>query len=183
MSVTLVEVMGAARCRRAALAAEVAGYVVLLAADQISAAPRRVSAADVVITEDGSVRLVGGSAADAQAAESALRELLDELLLVSSSGSAALLRAARRDAAGSAERLIAELEVALIPANRSAARRALARLSRETIRARGRGQAVAGTAAENPPRAPQRPVHVAPPDHDLPPARGGVEVPKRGRGA
>jgi hypothetical protein len=61
MSVTLVEVMGAARCRAAALAAEVAGYVVLLAADQIAAAPRRVSAADVLVTEDGSLRCVSSS--------------------------------------------------------------------------------------------------------------------------
>jgi hypothetical protein len=162
MSVTLVEVMGAARCRAAALAAEVAGYLVLLAADQIAAAPRRVSARDVVVTEDGLVRLVGGSAAGATAAEAALRALLEELLLVASPGSGALLRAARRHASGGAERLVSELEVALIPANRSAARRALARLARETSRAREQGMFLESVQALEPPNASIEPSAVLP---------------------
>ena len=71
MSVTLREVMGAARSRAASLAAEVAGYLVLGAADQ--AAARAVTGDDVVLGEDGTVRIASGHSADDAQAEAALR--------------------------------------------------------------------------------------------------------------
>ncbi|HEY4104401.1 MAG TPA: hypothetical protein VGM44_10935 [Polyangiaceae bacterium] len=139
MSVTLSEVKRAARAHRAPLAGESAGYLVLALADQVLNAPRLIDAHDVVLTEEGALRLSRGQASSDADAELSLRRVLDELLLVASSGSAALMRAGRRTAAVGLPVLVKELEAALIPVNRAAARRALARLQRETARAVSRG--------------------------------------------
>ncbi|HKO53511.1 MAG TPA: hypothetical protein VJV79_37640 [Polyangiaceae bacterium] len=135
MSVTLSEVKRAARAHRAPLAGESAGYLVLAIADQVLQAPRLVQAADIQLTEDGALRVVSGQASSDADAELSLRHTLDRLLLVASSGSAALTRASRRTQPLGLSLLVRELEAALIPVNRSAARRALARLHRETARA------------------------------------------------
>jgi hypothetical protein len=135
MSVTLSEVKRAARAHRAPLAGESAGYLVLAIADQVLQAPRLVRAAEVQLTEDGALRVLSGRASSDEEAELSLRSALDQLLLVASSGSAALTRASRRTAPVGLAALVRELEAALIPVNRSAARRALSRLHRETARA------------------------------------------------
>ena len=135
MSVTLSEVKRAARAHRAPLAGESAGYLVLAIADQVLQAPRLVQAADVQLTEEGALRVVSGHASSDVDAELSLRRALDQLLLVASSGSAALTRASRRTAPLGLSSLVRELEAALIPVNRAAARRALARVHRETARA------------------------------------------------
>ena len=135
MGVTLSEVKRAARAHRAPLAGESAGYLVLAIADQVLQAPRLVQASDIQLTEDGALRVMSGHASSDVDAELSLRRALDELLLVASSGSAALTRASRRTAPVGLSSLVRELEAALIPVNRSAARRALARVHRETARA------------------------------------------------
>src|SRR6478752_6974746 len=135
MSVTLSEVKRAARAHRAPLAGESAGYLVLAIADQVLQAPRLVLPADVQLTEEGALRVMSGRASSDVDAELALRRALDQLLLVASSGSAALTRASRRTAPLGLAALVRELEAALIPVNRAAARRALARVHRETARA------------------------------------------------
>jgi hypothetical protein len=135
MSVTLSEVKRAARAHRAPLAGESAGYLVLAIADQVLQAPRLIQADDVQLTEDGALRVLAGRASSDEDAERSLRSALDQLLLVASSGSAALTRASRRTAPVGLASLVRELEAALIPVNRSAARRALSRLHRETARA------------------------------------------------
>jgi hypothetical protein len=135
MGVTLSEVKRAARVHRAPLAGESAGYLVLALADQVLSAPRVIGADDVQLTDEGGLRLLRGTASSESEAELALRRTLDELLLVASSGSAALMRAGRRVAPLGLAMLVRELEAALIPVNRAAARRALARLHRETTRA------------------------------------------------
>src|SRR4051812_38448291 len=127
MSVTLSEVRRAARAHRAPLAGESAGYLVLALADQVLSAPRLIHADDIQLTEDGGLRLMRGTASSESEAELSLRRALDELLLVASSGSAALMRAGRRGSPVGLASLVRELEAALIPVNRSAARRALAR--------------------------------------------------------
>lgn len=154
MSVSLVEVMAAASRRLAPLSGECAGHAVLAAADQLLANPRVVGAADVLIEDNGSVRLGHGRARDGRGCDAALRELLDGLLAVAHSGGAGLLRIGRRTATGDLAQLVKELEVALIPANRAAARRSLARLYRETSRAREAGSLsvpAPPAAAESPP--------------------------------
>ena len=135
MSVTLSEVKRAARAHRAPLAGESAGYLVLALADQVLSAPRLIAPGDVQLTDDGGLRVLRGQASSETDAELSLRRALDSLLLVASSGSAALMRAGRRSSPVGLPGLVRELEAALIPVNRAAARRALARLQRETARA------------------------------------------------
>ena len=96
MSVTLVQVLAAARARLAPLVGETAGYLVLGVADQVAAAPRQVGAAHVTLAEDGTLRLVGGAAAEDVQAETSLRRLLGELLDPARSATPALLRSSRR---------------------------------------------------------------------------------------
>ena len=139
MSVTLSEVKRAAKAHRAPLAGESAGYLVLAIADQVLSAPRLVDASDIQLTEDGGLRVLSGRASSDTDAELGLRRALDALLLVASSGSAALTRAGRRTSPVGLAGLVRELEAALIPVNRAAARRALARLHRETARAVSNG--------------------------------------------
>ena len=128
MSVTLSEVKRAARAHRAPLAGESAGYLVLALADQVLSAPRLIAPGDVQLTDDGGLRVLRGQASSETDAELSLRRALDSLLLVASSGSAALMRAGRRSSPVGLPGLVRELEAALIPVNRAAARRALARL-------------------------------------------------------
>lgn len=148
MSVKLHEIMGAAHARSASLAAEVAGYLVLATADQIAGAPRCLGFSDVSLSEEGQVRIAGGTPADDVAAERTLREILALLLLESSSVTPGLFRAAHKSPAGGLDALIREIEVALVPVNRAAARRALTRLHRDVERARQAGR----LAAWQPPR-------------------------------
>ncbi|MEI9939777.1 MAG: hypothetical protein WDO69_21360 [Pseudomonadota bacterium] len=161
MSVTLSEVRRAARAHRAPLAGESVGYLVLAIADQVLQAPRLVQAADVQLTEDGALRVVSGHASSDADAELSLRRALDQLLLVASSGSAALTRASRRTAPLGLSSLVRELEAALIPVNRSAARRALARVHRETARALESGSLPEDDEAQEP--APAMPPAIAAP--------------------
>lgn len=142
MTVTLSQVLASARARSAPLAGECAGYLVLAAADHASQGPRRIEAGSVELHPDGSVRVLGGLPSNEATTERDLRDLLDELLLVAGSVTPALLRAARRRAAVGIDGFVREIETALIPVNRSAARRALSRLERETARAVERGALV-----------------------------------------
>ncbi len=169
MSVTVAELIAAASVREAPLAAESAGYVVLATADQVCAAPRRITPPLVQLHEDGAIRLCGGEPCGEADAENALRGLLEQLLLVSSSLTPSLLRVARRPAPSGLPAFVAELEAALIPVNRSAARRALARLGRETVRALERGLEVTATdPASQSPLPVLRPASVVPVAAPLP---------------
>lgn len=135
MSVTLREVMAAARARAAGLAAEVAGYLVLGASDQVLGGARCLGPEDVALTDDGQVRVVAGRSGSDAEAEACLRRLLGQLLAHASSVTPALLRASSREAGAGVQSLVNELEAALIPVNRAAGRRACARLHRDTVRA------------------------------------------------
>ncbi len=143
MRVTLLEVVSAARLRVASLAAESAGYILLAVADQVAVAPRRVSLSGVDLGDEGKVRLSTGEPISEPAAEAELRALLEQLLQVASSSTPALGRVARQVDLSGLAGLVRELEAALIPVNRAAAQRALARLARETTRAIERGLEVA----------------------------------------
>ena len=151
MTVSLLEILGAARAHAAPLAAESAGYLLLAVADHVVAAPRVVSADEVELMPDGSVRLRArrASAADASI-EQTLRRLLGRTLEVASSVGPALRRAAQRTEDAGLPALVRELETALIPVNRSAAKRALTRLHRETERAKSAGKLAALTEGEAP---------------------------------
>src|SRR4051812_47454323 len=198
MSVTLSEVTRAAKAHRAPLAGESAGYLVLAIADQVLSAPRLVHPGEIQLGEDGGVRVLAGCASSDADAELALRQALDSLLLVASSGSAALTRAGRRASPVGLAVLVRELEAALIPVNRAAARRALARLHRETARALASGALPAEDAAPHveiasPPAAaapvavvpvaaaqvtPDMPAAAPPPVHVAPRIMPGLSAPE-----
>ncbi len=142
MTVSLVEILAAARAYVAPLAAESAGYLMLAVADHVVSAPRIVDPSDVELGGDGVVRLRArrGAAESTGGAEQNVRRLLARALEVSSSVGPGLRRAADRREDTGLPALVRELEVALIPVNRSAAKRALSRLHRETERARDAGK-------------------------------------------
>jgi hypothetical protein len=137
MDISLDRVLEAARERRATLTPEVAGYVILLAAQQLGAERSPVSAHSVLLDEMGEVRVERASAVSELDIETALRELLGTLIAVCSSPPPAIVAVTDRCASGDLRGLVAELSAALIPINHSAAHRALARLYREARRADG----------------------------------------------
>lgn len=144
MSVTLLDIWRAARARSVPFSGESAGYVTLALCEEMRGLPRAPELADVELASDGSVRLMSAAKAGTEQCEKQLRALLARLLEVASSPGPALWRAAGRNGAGSAGGLASELQKALIPCNRAAARRGLLRLYRETERAIAEGRLGAG---------------------------------------
>ena len=133
-SVTVEEIFAVVTARRAPLAPELAGYLVLEVAESVDDSVGELDAARIHVGEEGTVAVVKprGGTGDTQAY---LRRLLAKLLEASGTHTASLLSVAKRPAPGTTvETLVEELEAALIPVNRSAGRRALARLARETKR-------------------------------------------------
>lgn len=137
MQITLSIVADAARQRLAAVTAEVAGYVVFLAARQLASKPRHVWAGLVTLSDAGDVNVRESSEATPLEVEVELRQLLATLIALAPSPPPALKAAVEREASGAVIGLEQELAAALIPLNHSAARRALARLYRETCKASG----------------------------------------------
>lgn len=135
MGVTIREVIVAAEARRVSLAGEMAGYLVLGLADQVANRPRSVAPHDVELEEVGTLSIRAPLTVTSEEAGRQLRGLLAELLQVCRTVSPALLRASMRRSPEGVTVLIQELEAALIPVNRAAGRRALARVFRETNRA------------------------------------------------
>ncbi len=133
--VTIGDVLRAAEIGRAPLAAESAGYLALAVADQLVRAPLTFDPAGVLLSNEGTVSVAAGKRGDGVDAERLVRTLLGRLLSVAPSSTPALGAAARRRAGQGVGALGDELEGALIPVNRGAARRAIARLARETSRA------------------------------------------------
>jgi hypothetical protein len=141
-SVTLEEVLTAAAARAASLVPETSGYLALAVGDATSRLPFRVEDRAVTLTTEGSVVVARGDEVVAPA-ESArvLRDLLSRLLARSVGTMPGLSAAGRtRDNERDTEAVVGELEAALIPVNRAAARRALARLARETLKAKESGR-------------------------------------------
>ncbi|AKT43158.1 hypothetical protein [Chondromyces crocatus] len=142
--VTLEEVLAAAAGRCASLVPETAGYLTLAIADATSRLPLSIEDAGVLLTTEGTVTMArrGSPVAGPESAR-ALRGVLARLLAVSSGMTMAGLGVAarpRQESERGADAVVEELEAALIPVNRSAARRSLARLARETARARESGR-------------------------------------------
>ncbi len=133
-SVTVEEILGVVAARKVPLAPELAGYLVLEVAENVDDAVGEIDPSRIHVGDEGAVAIVKprGGSGDTQAH---LRRLLAKLLEASGTQTAALVGVARKSAGGTTvEALVEELEAALIPVNRSAGRRALARLARETKR-------------------------------------------------
>ncbi|MBL9020904.1 MAG: hypothetical protein JNL21_01840 [Myxococcales bacterium] len=168
-SVTLDEVFAAAHGRAASLVPETSGYLALAVADASARLPFSIEDPMVLLTSEGTVKVARGT--QVLAPEESARRMRDMLsrLLECSAGSMPALAATARprtESADGVESFIRELEAALVPVNRAAARRALARLARETARAKDLGRLrrrrrPAPAAAQQQPTAPAAPA-VAP---------------------
>jgi len=135
-SITLDEVFAVVSAKRVPLAPELAGYLVLELAEGAGVAPGEVDPRQVYIGDEGTVALVRPKRADAAegATEESIRAILQRLLEATGSQTPALDAAAKRTPGAGIPSLSQELESALVPVNRAAGRRALARLAREVKR-------------------------------------------------
>jgi hypothetical protein len=142
MSMTLHDVASAALARGAVLTADMAGVMILEAAESIAAGGRAVEAtlATTWLSEDGRVSVRGAQACEAAAMEERLRAELRRLLALAPGAAPSLRALAGRPGTGDLAGLALELEAAMIPINRSASRRALGRLYREVRRAQAAGR-------------------------------------------
>src|SRR5262249_35420999 len=141
--VTLDEVLAAGAVRGASLVPESSGYLALAISDAISRLPLRIDSSAVAITTEGAVTVTRhGEVLPARDGTRQMRELLRRLLSVSTGSMPGLAATAhpRPESDRGIDAFVAELEAALVPVNRSAGRRVLARLARETARARQAGR-------------------------------------------
>jgi len=134
-SVTLEEVFSVVGTKRVPLAPELAGYLLLEVAEHADPNGGDLDPKSVFVGDEGTVALVKprreGASGDAEAS---IRAALARLLEASGSQTPALSAASKRKSGGGLPALAEELEAALIPVNRAAGRRALARLAREVKR-------------------------------------------------
>jgi len=144
-TITLEDVFAMLGAKRVPLAPELAGYLALEIAEGADGAGGDVDPRAVYIAEEGTVALVKPRQAPAGDPEGSIRAILGKLLEASGSRTPALLAAARRKSVGNLRALAEELEAALIPVNRAAGRRALARLAREVKRVAMRAGRVGGS--------------------------------------
>ena len=157
-SITVEEVLAVVSTKRVPLAPELAGYLALEIAEGAGGALGEVDARQIYIGDEGSVALVRAKKAGAAPSapddtESSIRAILQKLLDASGSQTPALGAAAKRAPGGGVPALSQELEAALIPVNRAAGRRALARLAREVKRVTlGVGRNASLPASERGPR-------------------------------
>ena len=136
-SVSLLEVIAAARARLASLAPESSGHVILGLGRAMAGVPIRLDLEGILLTTEGAVSIGGPKEAVSNAqAVAALRKLMVELLDLSNGSSPALRSIAERaQAETSIDAFFGAIANALIPLNRAAAKRALGRLARETLKA------------------------------------------------
>ncbi|HEX4514108.1 MAG TPA: hypothetical protein VH054_11245 [Polyangiaceae bacterium] len=169
-SVTLEEIFAVVSQKRAPLAPELAGYLVLELAEGVGNAGE-IDPRYVYVSEEGSVALVRGPNEAAGDAEGSLRRLLGKLLETAGAQTPALASVAKRKGGAGVSVLVEELEASLIPVNRSAGKRALARLARETKRVTNR----VGRNASVPEIAPGAPAAIRFDEHEAVTA-GGVDT-------
>ncbi|MEO8797829.1 MAG: hypothetical protein ABI551_08090, partial [Polyangiaceae bacterium] len=141
-SITLEEIFGVLSSKRVPLAPELAGYLALELAEGAGIQPGEVDTKQVYVGDEGSVAIVrrpsqseaAPDSAATKGAEASIRAILARLLEASGSQTPALSTVAKKKVAAGLPGLVQELEAALIPVNRAAGRRALARLAREAKR-------------------------------------------------
>lgn len=137
-AITLEDVFAMVLGKRVPLAPELAGYLSLEVAekaDVAGGAGGEVDPRSVYIADEGTVALVRPRSDGVEGdAEASIRAILGQLLDASGSSTPALAAVARRQDVGNLRSLMEEIEAALIPVNRAAGRRALARLAREVKR-------------------------------------------------
>ena len=186
-SVTLEEVFAIVGSKRVPLAPELAGYLALDIAETLGDGAGPIDAARVYIGEEGTVAVVKPRQAASGDAEGSLRKLLAKLLEAGGAQTPSLAAVAKKAVGGGVPALIEELEAALIPVNRAAGRRALARLAREVKRVTarvGRNASIPAAQERRPTSAPAG-AEVAPPRSERPPPSSSTfdveEVPTTAR--
>ena len=157
--VGLEEVIAAADRGLAPLGPEYAGFVVLEAATRVrDVGGGVVRASDLVVDGNGQVHLTRPPRrADESKATSALRALLQRLLEVATSSTPALRGCARRKDSSALASLVRELEGALIPLNRAASRRGVARVAKATLDAVDAGKLPRVSTSMDDPSSPPAP--------------------------
>ncbi len=143
-SITLEEVFGVLTSKRVPLAPELAGYLALELAEGAGTMPGELQPKQIYIGDEGTVAIVrrpsqsdaqvDSAAITARGAEASIRAILQRLLEASGSQTSGLSAVAKKSTNVGVPALMQELEAALIPVNRAAGRRALARLAREAKR-------------------------------------------------
>ncbi|MDP8998744.1 MAG: hypothetical protein M3O46_01385 [Myxococcota bacterium] len=134
-SVTLDELLTVVAAGRVPLAPELAGYLALEIAEHADPGGGDVDPKSVYVGDEGTVALVRLKRERVSGdAEASIRSSLARLLEASGSQTPSLAAASKRRNGGGLPALAEELEAALIPVNRAAGRRALARLAREVKR-------------------------------------------------
>jgi hypothetical protein len=135
--VTAEELVRALKRRKAALPAEIGTFVVLETCEvMLSRGPATVRLGNIVISDEGVTRIEEAAGADEVGAARALHGTLTSLLVAAGPAPApALMRLVEQGPSGgewSLAQLRDDLEASLVPLNRTASRRVLARLVRET---------------------------------------------------
>lgn len=143
MSHTVSQILVAARRNPELIAGETAAYIVLSLAEQSLSGPRRVCAQHVLLHPGGALTIGDVELCSNAENDARLRALLEELLVCSvpATVSESLKLVTERRGDGPAA-VRAELQTALVPLNRGAARRALARLHRRLSQVGGDDAAV-----------------------------------------
>lgn len=160
--VSLDDVMAAADRGLAPIGPELAGFVVLETAMRLRELGGVLDASLLALGTSGHVALTAPpTRGDEPLAVQRLREMLGRFLAVATSSTPALRQCARRRDHQALATLCRELEGALIPLNRSASRRAVARVARATIEAIDAGNLEPGSSVEKQPSEPP-PIEVAP---------------------
>jgi hypothetical protein len=178
-SVTLDEVFAVVVQKRVPLAPELAGYLVLEIAEHADPHGGDVDPRSVFVGEEGTVALVKPRREAATGdAEGSIRSALARLLEASGSQTPALTAACKRKNGAGLPALAEELEAALIPVNRAAGRRALARLAREVKRVTlGVGRNALPSTSDAAPASRRGSSHASLPPASLPPVPSVAPAP------
>jgi hypothetical protein len=139
LGTTLQELLSTLKARKVRVPSEIGAFVALEVCESLGRGPARVATADVRIADDGTISLfVPPNSATLEEAARAVVGLLASVLVAAGTGAPAALIRLVEDGAptgvGCLDRLRDDLEAALVPLNRGAARRVLARMVREAKR-------------------------------------------------
>lgn len=139
LGTTLQELLQTLKAKKIRVPSEIGAFVALEVCEALTRGPARVSTSDVRIADDGIVSLfVPPNSATQDEAARAIVGLLASVLVAAGTGAPAALIRLVEDGAptgpGCLDRLRDDLEAALVPLNRQAARRVLARMVREAKR-------------------------------------------------
>lgn len=146
LGVTVDDLVASLKSRRLRIPAEIGAFVALETTEALMRGPAAVRGGDVRIAEDGTIAVFAPPhSASAEDAARAVCSMLASLLVAAGTGvPTMLIGLVERGPSGGAaalERLRDELESALVPLNRAAARRVLSRMIREARRASIRPEA------------------------------------------